>query len=285
MRMKQTVRNAHRPIVKAFRSITAPALLPVMIGSCDVAGQGAEAEPAEAAEAVQSSAENPGEDAAGWTDLFDGSTLDGWRGLGIDSIPTAHWRVEDGAIRKVASGEVAVAQDGQPLQGGDLMTLETFRDFELEFEWRVAPGANSGIKYNVSEELSTSHSPSQAALGFEYQILDDDLHADAANPSHRAGELYNLVEANERKALRPVGEWNTGRIVFVGNRGEHWLNGELILEYELETPVMDSLFAASKWSAIPEFIERRTGHIVLQDHNDDAWYRNIRIRELDGESP
>jgi hypothetical protein len=146
----------------------------------------------------------------------------------------------------------------------------------------VAPGANSGIKYNVSEDLSTAHPPAHAALGFEYQVLDDELHPDAVNPSHRAGELYNLVEANERKALRPVGEWNTGRIVFVGNRGEHWLNGEMILEYELGTAHMDALFAASKWNDIPEFIERRAGHIVLQDHGDDVWFRNIRIRELDG---
>lgn len=283
MSARQAVWNARRSAVKAVPSLTVAVLLPVVVASCGAAGQDAEPE-AEGTEELQSTSEASLEAGDGWTDLFDGSTLDGWRGLGIDSIPTAHWQVEEGTIRKVASGEVALASDGQPLQGGDLMTLETFRDFELTFEWRVAPGANSGIKYNVSEELSMAHPPSQAALGFEYQILDDDLHPDAENPSHRAGDLYNLIEANERKALRPVGEWNTGRIVFAGNRGEHWLNGELIVEYELETPVMDSLFAASKWSDIPEFMERRTGHIVLQDHNDDVWYRNVRIRELDGES-
>jgi hypothetical protein len=217
----------------------------------------------------------------GWRLLFDGQTLDGWRGLGMDTIPTAHWRVEDGAIRKLASGEVPVAADGQPMAGGDLMTVDAFRDFELAFDWRVAPGANSGIKYNVSEEISMRNPPRHAALGFEYQVLDDDLHPDAQNRTHRAGDLYNLIAANERKALRPVGEWNQARIVFVGNRGEHWLNGEKILEYEMGTPEMDSLFAQSKWSDIPEFIERRdAGHVVLQDHNDDVWYRNLKIREV-----
>lgn len=218
-----------------------------------------------------------------WRPLFDGRTLDGWRGVGRDTVPIAHWRVEDGTIRKVASGAVPVAPDGQPQEGGDLMTEDTFGNFELAFEWKVAPGANSGIKYNVSEALSTAHPPRHAALGFEYQILDDDRHVDAEIPSHRAGALYDLVVANERKAVRPVGEWNTSRIVFVGNRGEHWLNGELILEYELGSTRMDSLFAASKWSQIPEVIERRRGHIVLQDHNDDVWFRDIRIRELEGE--
>jgi hypothetical protein len=220
---------------------------------------------------------------AGWRLLFDGETLAGWRGLGRDSVPTMHWRVEDGAIRKVASGDVPVAPDGQPVAGGDLMTEDAFRDFEMAFDWRVAPGANSGIKYNVSEEISMRNPPRHAALGFEYQVLDDDGHPDARNRTHRAGDLYNLIESNDRKALRPVGEWNEARIVFVGNRGEHWLNGEKILEYEMGTARMDSLFAQSKWNDIPEFIERReTGHIVLQDHNDDVWFRNIRIRELDG---
>jgi hypothetical protein len=222
------------------------------------------------------------EEAAGWRLLFDGQNLDGWRGLGRDTVPTAHWRVEDGAIRKLASGEVPLAPDGQPLAGGDLMWAQPLRDFELDFEWRVAPGANSGIKYNVSEELSIANPPRYAALGFEYQILDDDRHADAENVTHRAGDLYNLIAANERKRLQPVGEWNHGRIVFVGNRGEHWLNGEKILEYEMGTPRIDSLFAASKWNEIPEFIERRErGYIVLQDHRDDVWFRNIKVRELD----
>ncbi len=219
------------------------------------------------------------ERAIGWRLLFDGRTLSGWRGLGYDSVPTAHWKVADGAIEKIASGNVPKLADGQPAHGGDLMTVDSFGDFELAFEWKVAPGANSGVKYNVSEQLSMSQAPNHAALGFEYQILDDDRHEDGKLPSHRAGALYDLIAPNARKHVRPVGEWNRSRIVFRGGHGEHWLNGEKIVVFDLETPRMDSLIAASKYRSIPGFAERRKGHIVLQDHGDEAYFRSIKVRE------
>lgn len=217
---------------------------------------------------------------AEWISLFDGNTLDHWRGIGSDSIPAGHWRVEDGTIRKVASGNVPVAPDGQPLEGGDIMTRETFRDFEFAFEWKVAPGANSGVKYNVSEEMSIAAEPVTAALGFEYQVLDDSLHADAELPSHRTAALYDMIPPNENKRTNPVGEWNQARIVFVGNHGEHWLNGEKVVEYDLDSPRFDSLLAASKYAKFEGFADKRDGHIVLQDHKDDVWYRNVRVRRL-----
>ena len=219
------------------------------------------------------------ERAIGWRLLFDGRTLSGWRGLGYDSVPTAHWKVTDGAIEKIASGNVPKLADGQPAHGGDLMTVDSFGDFELAFEWKVAPGANSGVKYNVSERLSMSQAPNHAALGFEYQILDDDRHEDGKLPSHRAGALYDLIAPNARKHVRPVGEWNRSRIVFRGRHGEHWLNGEEIVEFDLGTPRMDSLIAASKYRPIPGFADRRRGHIVLQDHGDEAYFRSIKVRE------
>ncbi len=223
----------------------------------------------------------PAEEAAGWVLLFDGSSLAGWRGLGRDHVPDGHWRVEDGTIRKVASGDVPTAADGQPLEGGDLMTETVFGDFDLRLEWKVSPGANSGIKYNVSEEMSTSSPPQYAALGFEYQILDDERHPDAASgPNRTAAALYDLVAPSDSKALRPVGEFNEARVVLRGNHGEHWLNGQLVLEYEIGSSRFDSLLAASKYQPIVGFAERRVGHIVLQDHGDDVWFRNIRIREL-----
>src|SRR2546428_8735707 len=191
------------------------------------------------------------ERAAGWRLLFDGRTLAGWRGLGYDSVPSAHWVVVDGAIKKIASGNVPKLPDGQPRQGGDLMTVATFGDFELTWEWKVTPGANSGVKYNVSEELSMAQAPNHAALGFEYQMLDDDRHEDGKLPTHRAGALYDLVAPNERKHLRPVGQWNRSRIVFRGNHGEHWLNGQKVVEFELGTARMDSLLAASKYQTSP----------------------------------
>jgi hypothetical protein len=217
-----------------------------------------------------------------WTVLFDGTSFAGWRGLGRDSVPGGHWIIEDGAIRKLASGAVPTAADGQPLEGGDLMTVGTWRDFELTFEWKVAPGANSGIKYNVSEAMSTAAPPTYAALGFEYQVLDDDLHPDALNgPNRTAGALYDLVPPGPGKELRPVGSFNEGRIVFRNGHGEHWLNGIKVLEYDLGTPAFDSVLAMSKYASMEGFAERRAGHIVLQDHGDDVWFRNLRVRRLD----
>jgi hypothetical protein len=220
------------------------------------------------------------EQAAGWRLLFDGKTLKGWRGLGYDSVPTAHWRVVNGAIEKIPSGKVAKIADGQPAKGGDLMTIDTFRDFELSFQWKVADSANSGVKYNVSEEFSLAHASNHAALGFEYQVLDDSLSDDNKIPSHLAGSLYDLIPPNGAKRLVPVGQWNTSRIVFEGSHGEHWLNGAKIVEFDLGTPRMDSLLAKSKYRTIPGFADRRTGHIILQDHNDETYFRDIKIREL-----
>lgn len=217
----------------------------------------------------------------GWKLLFDGSTFEGWRGLGFDSIPEGHWLIEDGSIRKVASGDVPTAADGQPLEGGDLMTTSTYGDFELVFEWKASPGANSGIKYNVSEDMSTASPPVHAALGFEYQILDDDLHPDAQNgPNRTAAALYDLFPPAPNKSLQPVGSFNEGRIVFSGGHGEHWLNGVKVLEFDLGSASFDSALAASKYMPIEGFAEKRSGHIVLQDHGDDVWFRSIKIREL-----
>ncbi|HET7457467.1 MAG TPA: DUF1080 domain-containing protein [Gemmatimonadaceae bacterium] len=223
------------------------------------------------------------ERADGWVLLFDGKTLQGWRGLGASGVPAAHWVVDGGAIRKVPSGRVAKQADGQPVAGGDLMTEGTYRDFELSFEWKVAPGANSGVKYNVSEALSMSVPPTHAAKGFEYQVLDDDRHEDGKLPTHRSGALYDLIAPNERKRLRPVGEWNASRIVLVGSHGEHWLNGERVVTYDLGTPLMDSALVASKFRGWPWFADHRAGHIVLQDHGDEVWFRGIKIRPLRAE--
>jgi hypothetical protein len=213
-----------------------------------------------------------------WRPLFDGKTFNGWRGLGYDSVPSAHWKIENGAIKKIPNGQVPRLADGQPAAGGDLMTKEIFKDFELRWEWKISKGGNSGVKYNVSEELSMAESPSHAALGFEYQVLDDDRHEDGKLPSHRAAGLYDLIAPNASKKLKPVGEWNTSMIVFRGNHGEHWLNGKKVVEFDLGTPRMDSLIAKSKYKNIKNFAQRRTGHIVLQDHGDEVHFRNIRIR-------
>jgi hypothetical protein len=220
------------------------------------------------------------ERAQGWRLLFDGESFAGWRGLGYDSVPTAHWRVVDGSIMKIASGKVPKMPDGQPANGGDLMSVGTFRDFELAFEWKATPAMNSGVKYNVSEEFSLQHASNHAALGFEYQLIDDSLNDDNKIPSHRAGALYDLIAPNDAKHLRPVGQWNSSRIVFRGSHGEHWLNGAKIVDFDLGTPRMDSLLAKSKYHTIPGFADRRAGHIILQDHGDEIYFRSIKIRPL-----
>ena len=234
---------------------------------------------------------------AGWRLLFDGKTFNGWRGLGYDTVPSAHWKIENGTIRKLADGDVPRLPDGQPAAGGDLMTRDTFRDFELSWEWKISRAGNSGVKYNVSEEISMANAPNHAALGFEYQMLDDSLHEDNKVPSHRAGALYDLIPPRATKILAPVGQWNSSRIVFRGNHGEHWLNGgrivqfgdtrpeswpneAKIVEFDLGTPRMDSLLAKSKYRDIKGFGDKRAGHIVLQDHVDEVFFRNIKIRRL-----
>ena len=218
------------------------------------------------------------EQSAGWQLLFDGKTFAGWRGLGYDSVPTAHWKISDGAIRKLPSGAIPRLPDGQPSVGGDLMTIAAFRDFELAWQWKVVPGSNSGVKYNVSEEFSLAKASNHAALGFEYQILDDSLNEDNKIPSHRAGSLYDLFPPTPNKVLKPVGDWNSSRLVFRGNHGEHWLNGVKIVEFDLGTPRMDSALAKSKYRSITGFADRKTGHIILQDHGEEAFYRDIKIR-------
>jgi hypothetical protein len=222
---------------------------------------------------------SPAQLRSGWRMLFDGTTLNGWRGLGSDSVPSAHWKVEEGTIHKLPSGAVPRMPDGQPAAGTDLMTDSTWRDFELTFQWRVAPGANSGVKYNVSEEIS-QRAANHAALGFEYQVLDDSLNEDNKVASHRAGALYDLVPPNDYKRLAPVGQWNRSAIIIRGNHGEHWLNGARVVAFDLGTPQFDSVLTASKYKGIAGFAERRAGHIVLQDHGDEVWYRNLKLREL-----
>ncbi len=261
--------SAMKRVVNAVRTAHWIFLLLIPLMACQTQEKPEEGQPEEAQEGGD------------WQVLFDGETLTGWQGLGRDSVPEGHWIIEDGCIRKVVSGAVPTAPDGQPLEGGDLMSVDTYRNFELTFEWKVSPGANSGIKYNVSEAMSTAAPPVHAALGFEYQLLDDDLHPDAQNgPNRTAGALYDLIPPGPAKELRPVGSFNEGRIVFREGQGEHWMNGLKVLEFDLNTPAFDSVFAASKYLPIEGFAEQRAGHIVLQDHGDDVWFRSIKIREI-----
>jgi hypothetical protein len=219
------------------------------------------------------------EKADGWILLFDGKSFNGWHGLGREEFPSQHWLIKNGVIEKIASVDGPKMPDGQPMQGGDIITDQAWTDFILIFDWKISTGGNSGVKYNVSEELSTSRSPGHAALGWEYQVLDDEINNDKLEPTHRAASLYDMIEATN-KTLKPVGEWNTGKIVFIGNHGEHWLNGVKVVEYDMDTPEFKALFEKSKYAKIPGFMDKKKGHIVLQDHSSAAWYRNIKIKPV-----
>lgn len=206
----------------------------------------------------------PAHDAApideGWRELFDGRTLAGWRGFRKDA-PPAGWRVEDGAI---------VRGDG----GGDLISEASFGDFEFEWEWRVAPGANSGVMFHVDEDHDY---PWQT--GPEFQILDNQLHADGKNPLTSAGANYAL-DAPPFDATLPVGSWNRARLKVQGAWVEHWLNGRLQCRYERWCDAWNAKVAASKFAQMPDYGKNRRGHLVLQDHGDRIGFRRLRLREL-----
>jgi hypothetical protein len=220
------------------------------------------------------------EKAEGWQLLFDGKTFNGWRGFGLDKAPEG-WVIQDGTIQILPKTDWPRQEDGQPILGADLITVETFKDFELAWEWKILTKGNSGLKYNVSEELSIAYPPAGCALGFEYQMMDDAGITSPSSMKNSTGALYDLVPPAGEKVLQPAGEFNASRIIFRGNHGEHWLNGAKVLEYDLNTPQFDSLVNNSKFKDVPGFASKRSGHIVLQDHAESAWFRNIKIRRLD----
>jgi hypothetical protein len=196
------------------------------------------------------------EKAAGWKLLFDGKSTAGWRGY---RKKTADWKVVDGTL----------APD--PKASGDLITDEQFGSFELAFEWKISPKGNSGVMYHVGETPERSY-----YSGPEYQVLDNSR---GEPPLQRAGALYDLY-APAFDATKPVGEFNESRLLVEGNHVEHWLNGQKVTEYELGSPEFKAKVAKSKFNAWPPFAASPTGHIALQNHGDDVWYRNIKVRTM-----
>jgi hypothetical protein len=210
---------------------------------------------------------------AGWRLLFDGKSFNGWRGFHSDKVP-AGWTIEDGCIRKIPGrGELGQA-------GGDMITVDQFDNFEFSIEWKLAKGSNSGIKYLVSESLPPA---GKSGVSFEYQVLDDDNHPDAKagiGGNRTAGSLYDLIPASKNKKLKPIGEFNRTRIVVKGNHIEHWLNGVKVVEFERGGEALKKHIAESKFKNTKGFGETAKGHILLQDHGDAVWYRNIKIHAI-----
>jgi Domain of Unknown Function (DUF1080) len=195
-----------------------------------------------------------------WRSLFDGRSLQHWRGYRSDGVP-AGWQVVEGALTRVG-------------KAGDLITRDMFGDFELELEWMVAEGGNSGIMYRVTEAAAETYQ-----TGPEMQVLDDARHPDGGSRLTSAGAVYGLYPA-PAGVVKPAGEWNAVRIVVRGNQVEHWLNGVEVAEYQLGSPDWEARVAGSKFRKWPEYGRAAAGHIALQDHGNRVAYRNIRIRTL-----
>jgi hypothetical protein len=208
--------------------------------------------------------------------LFDGITTSGWRGAKLDGFPKQGWVVKDGVLTVLESG------GGESAAGGDIVTVDKYSDFELELDFKLTPGANSGIKYFVDPELNKGEGSS---IGLEYQLLDDQRHKDARLGNHEGSRaltcLYDLIESdNYYKRPNPIGQWNHAKVVSKGNHVEHWLNGRKVLEYERKTPEFRQLIQESKYKTWPGFGEWEKGHILLQDHGNTVSFKNIKIKEL-----
>lgn len=205
------------------------------------------------------------EKAAGWRLLFDGTTTKGWRGYKKPDMAGLRWIVKDGAVC------LPPADGSDTLGRRDIISADTFGDFELTWQWQVQAGSNSGVKYFVVEE-------GNAAIGHEYQIIDDARHADAKVSTERqTASFYDVLSATSRPT-RPIGEWNTSRVLVSGTHVEHWLNGTKVLEYELGSPATLAAVKDSKFDKTPGFGTKKQGHILLQDHGDAVCYRNIKVR-------
>ena len=202
------------------------------------------------------------EKADGWQLLFDGRTLDGWRGYRREALPDAGWEIKDGTLRTIPRSRApSSSPEGQ------------FTDFELSWDWRVAPGGNNGLEYFVTEDRPQSP-------GHEYQMIDDSGYPGKLGPNHHTADFYDVLPASADKPLRPAGEWNTSRIVVRGARVEHWLNGKKVLAYELGSPAVKAGDREEQVQGPPGFRREDAGHIMLTYHQDDCWYRNLKIREV-----
>ena len=215
----------------------------------------------------------PAEQREGWKLLWDGKTTEGWRGAKIATFPTKGWKMENGILKVMKS------DGGESTNGGDIVTTRKYKNFMLCVDFKITDGANSGIKYFVNPDLNKGEG---SAIGCEFQILDDERHPDAklgVKGNRQLGSLYDLIPAPTDKPVRK-GEWNTAVVIVRNSHVEHWLNGVKLLEYERANQMWDALVAYSKYRDWPNFGNASEGHILLQDHGDEVWFKNIKIKEL-----
>ncbi len=206
-----------------------------------------------------------------WISLFDGQTTKGWHTYGQDTIGQA-WKVQDGVLFLDASQK----DNWQVQGGGDIVTEEEFEDFHLKLDWKIAENGNSGIIFYVHENPKYTY---PWETGLEMQILHNEGHPDGKIHKHRAGDLYDLVAASP-ESVKPVGEWNEVEIISNNGKLDFFLNGENVVTTTLWDDSWKNLVAGSKFKSMPAFGTYRKGKIALQDHGDNVWFRNIRIKRL-----
>jgi len=211
----------------------------------------------------------------GWKLLWDGISLNGWRGAKLDVFPEKGWIIENGDLSVLASG------GSESRAGGDIVTTDQYENFELKIDFKVRKGGNSGIKYYVNTELNKGQGSS---IGLEYQILDDKEHPDAMLGNHTGSRtlasLYDLIQADSIKPVNNIGEWNSAYILSNDDHVEHWLNGVKVLEYERKSDNYKKLVSESKYAQWPNFGEADKGEILLQDHGDYVSFKNIKIHPI-----
>lgn len=245
----------HRPLAPFPMNLRTP-ILAITLAMAALAVSAAEPKPNTLSSAEKS---------AGWRLLFDGKTLDGWRGYKAETLGDG-WAVQDGAI-------VLTKEKG----AGDLVTKDEFGDFELSFEWKISEAGNSGVIYRVGLGDSAPY-----RTGPEYQVLDNIKATDNKKPNHLAGSLYDLGTAPGADWVKPVGEWNSGKIVVRGWRVEHWLNGRKVVAIDLASPEGKKEIAGSKFTGKgwEKFASLARGRIALQDHGHVVSFRSLKVRDL-----
>jgi len=244
-------------------------LAAVIFGACDSKKNGAEDQgegnAAATAETVSDNQLTEAEKAEGWKLLFNGQNMDGWKTY--KSKENDSWEVVDGMLH--------CKPDSLAKKRADILTVDQYTNFDLTFDWKVAPGDNSGVIYRATEEFDEPY-----LSGPEYQVIDDKGYTSKLTETQTSGSNYDMHAAPNNKSINPPGQWNTGRIVANGNHVEHWLNGTKAVEYEINSDDWKKRKAGSKWNDAKGYGIAPQGHIDLQDHGGEVWYKNIKIKTL-----